>query len=46
MLYNWLPRIPGQIVIIEPFLFANAYLTMLHRQFAELGIAAMPDEWA
>ena len=45
MFSNWLTRPPGQIVMIEPFLFAKANPAMLHRQFAELGMAATPEEW-
>jgi len=46
MIANWLTNPPGQIVLIEPFLFARANPAMLHRQFAELGMAATAEEWA
>jgi len=46
MIANWLTRPPEQIVLIEPFLFDLQNPAMLHRQFAELGIPASPEEWA
>ncbi|WP_169793700.1 sulfotransferase [Novosphingobium fuchskuhlense] len=46
MIANWLTRPPGEIVLIEPFLFALENPAMLHRQFADLGMAASPAEWS
>jgi hypothetical protein len=46
MISNWLTRPPGEIVLIEPFLFAAANPAMLHRQFDHLGLAASAEEWA
>ena len=46
MIANWLTHPPGEIVLIEPFLFAPTNPEMLHRQFAELGMPATAEEWA
>jgi len=46
MIANWLTRPPGEIVLIEPFLFALENPPMLHRQLAALGMAATPEEWS
>lgn len=46
MIANWLTRPPGEIVLIEPFLFALRNPAMLHSQFADFGIAATAEEWS
>lgn len=45
MISNWFTRPPGQLVLIEPFLFALRNPAMIHRQLAHFGLAATDAEW-